>query len=131
MSVARRVARTARARSIVFQQPLDVIEFELRAEVLAETLAQLLENAACALHVDLARHLDRGVVAIVAPAQRTAERIGVLAGARRTGAARIAGPLTLPHLLLHRLRHALRALAHRLERTPLRIHRDVCIAFAV
>src|SRR5436309_14505769 len=105
MSVARD-ARAARARSIVFQQPLDVIELELRAEALAEALAQLLENAACPLHVDLARHLDRGVVAVIAAAQRTAERIGILVGARLTGTARVARARALPHLLLHPLRHA-------------------------
>ena len=36
-----------------------------------------------ALHVDLARHLDRGVVAVVTPPQGPAERVGLLLGARR------------------------------------------------
>ena len=50
------------------QQPLDIFELELRAEVLAEAPAQFLENAPRALHIDLARHLDRSIVAVVAPA---------------------------------------------------------------
>jgi hypothetical protein len=39
-------------------------------------------------------------------------------------------PQSLAHLLLHRLRHALRALAHRLKRAPLRFDRAVGIALA-
>src|SRR5690554_371862 len=70
-----------RTKSEILQQPLDVIELELWAEALAVPLAQFLENAARALHVDLARNLDRGVVAVVAATQRPAERIGVLVGA--------------------------------------------------
>src|SRR4029450_10753066 len=66
----------------ISQQPLDIFELELRAEVLAEAPAQFFQNAPRALHVDLARHLDRGVVAVVAPAQGPAERAGVLLGAR-------------------------------------------------
>src|SRR5262249_37053387 len=52
----------------ISQQPVDVFELELRAEVLAEAPAQFFQNAPRALHVDLARHLDRRVVAVVAPA---------------------------------------------------------------
>src|SRR5690242_20330490 len=85
---------------IVLQQPLDIIELELRAKALTEALAQFLQDSPCALHVDLTRHLDRGVIAVVAAPQRPAERIGVLVGARLSGAARIAGPRPLPHLLL-------------------------------
>ena len=44
------------------QQPLDVVELELRAEVLAEAAAQLLKNAARTLNVDFARHLYRGII---------------------------------------------------------------------
>ena len=43
--------------SIILQQPLDVIELLLRAGDVAEALAQFLDDAAGALHVDLARHL--------------------------------------------------------------------------
>ena len=105
--------------SIILQQPLDVFELFLRAGEIAETPAQLLDDAARTLHVDLARHSHRGVVAVVAPTQRPAERIGLLLRARlaeTAGPAR-AGPA--PHLLLHGLRQALRALAQRVERTAL------------
>src|SRR2546430_10475084 len=55
--------------SEIVEQPLDVVELELPAEALAEAPAWLLEDAARALHVDLARHLHGGVVAVIAPAQ--------------------------------------------------------------
>src|ERR1700730_18313643 len=64
--------------SVVVHQPLDVVELELRAEVLAEAAPQLLQNAARALNVDFARHLYSGIIAIVATAQRTAERVRFL-----------------------------------------------------
>src|SRR5215831_1172939 len=83
---SRRRSRPATSSSgtlIISQQPLDVVQLKLRAEVLAEASAQFFQNAARALHVDLARHLDCGVVAVVAPAQGPAKRVGVLLGARR------------------------------------------------
>jgi len=55
-------------------------------------------------HVDLARHLDRGVVAVLAPAQGPPERVGLLLRARPpelAGLAVRAG--TQLALLLHRL----------------------------
>src|SRR5438552_10003201 len=75
-------ARTLIRRSEALQQPLDIFELQLRPEVLAEATAQLFEDAARALHVDLARHLDGDVVAVIAPAQRPSERVGLLLGAR-------------------------------------------------
>src|SRR6516165_10330152 len=116
--------------SIVLQQPLDVIELFLRAGKVAEALAQFLDDAAGALHVDLARHFYRRVVAVFAPAQRPAERISVLLRARLTEAAGPAGPGTAAHLLLHRLRQALRTFAQGIERAALRVHRAVGIALA-
>src|SRR6516225_8787093 len=116
--------------SIVLQQPLDVIELFLRAGKVAEALAQFLDDAAGALHVDLARHFYRRVVAVFAPAQRPAKRIGVLLRARLTEAAGPAGPRTAAHLLLHRLRQALRTFAQGIERAALRVHRAVGIALA-
>src|SRR5258708_2313592 len=110
--------------SIVLQQAFDVVELELGPERLAEATAKFLDDAACALGVDLARHLDGGVVAVVASAQRTAERVGVLLGARRTKATGLtvrAGSLALPHLLLKLLGKPLRALAHSVDRTALAI----------
>src|SRR5207342_1685443 len=95
---------------IILQEPLDVVELLLRTQHVAEAAAQLLDDAACALDVDLVRHLHRVVVAVFAPAQRTAERIGVLLRARRPHPAGASRARTLPHLLLHRLRQALRAL---------------------
>src|ERR1043166_5805617 len=114
--------------SKILQQPLDVVELELRTEAFAEAAAQLFEDAARALHVDLARHLDGGVVAVVAPAQGTAERVGVLVGARLAGAAGLARTGT--HLLLHHLGEPLGALAHGIDRAPLRVDGAVRVAFA-
>ena len=116
--------------SIILEQPLDVIELFLRPSEVAETLAQLLDDAAGALHVDLARYLDREVVAIVMAAQWPAKRVGVLIGARLAKPADPAGPLALPHLLLHRLRQRLRALAQGVERAALRVNGVVGVALA-
>jgi hypothetical protein len=78
---------------IILQEPLDVVELLLRTQHVAEAAAQLLDDAACALDVDLARHLHRVVVAVFAPAQRTAKRIGVLLRARLAEpAAAVVGP---------------------------------------
>ena len=115
---------------IILQEPLDVVELLLRAQHVAEAAAQLLDDAACALGVDLARHLHRVVVAVFAPAQRTAKRIGVLVRARLAEPAAAAGTGTLSHLLLHRLRQTLRALAQGIERAPLRVDGAVGVALA-
>src|SRR5262249_27866665 len=94
-------------------------------------LAQFLDDATGALHIDLAGHLY-GVVSVNAAsvAHLATKRIsfGVSAGPGRT--AWIAGTHALPHLLLHRLRHALRAFAHGLERATLRIDGAVGITLA-
>src|SRR5260370_36905523 len=108
--------RGARQNLEIPQQPLDVVELELRAEVLAEAPAQFFQNAPRALHVDLARYLDRGVVAVFTPAQGP-ERIGLLLGARRPEPAGLAVRAGAQHaLLLHRLGEVLRAAAHSFER---------------
>ena len=107
-----RGSRCVRSRClIILQEPLDVVELLLRTQHVAEAVAQFLDDAARALHVDLAGYFDRVVVAVVAPAQRTAERVGVLLRARLAEPAAAAGTGTLSHLLLHRLRQTLRALA--------------------
>src|SRR5262249_1021929 len=94
------------------QQPLDVVELELRAEAFAEAPAQFFQNAPRALHVDLARHLDRGVVAVLAPAQGPPERVALLLGARPPEPAGLAVGAGIQHaLLLHRLGEVLRAAA--------------------
>ena len=123
--------RCVRSRClIILQEPLDVVELLLRTQHVAEAAAQLLDDAACALDVDLARHLHRVVVAVFAPAQRTAKRIGVLLRARLAEPAAAAGTGTLSHLLLHRLRQTLRALAQGIERAPLRVDGAVGVALA-
>src|SRR5580704_6119666 len=67
--------------SIILEQPLDIVELFLRAQDVAEAAAQLLDDAAGALHIDFARHLDAEIVRIAA-VQRAAERIGVALRAR-------------------------------------------------
>src|SRR5438552_2541019 len=121
-------------RSEALQQPLDIFELQLRAEVLAEAPAQLFQDAARALHVDLARHLDGDVVAVVTPAQRPSERVGLLLGTRLAKLPRPAAGtwahLALPLPLLHRLRHALGAAAQGFKRATLGIDGAVGIAVA-
>src|ERR1700681_415684 len=68
-------AGARQGESVVLEQPLDIVELELRAGDLAEAPAQFLQNAPCPLHVDLARNLDGRVVAVVAAPQRPTERI--------------------------------------------------------
>src|SRR5436190_12029018 len=121
------------SRSIILQQPLDVVEFDLRAVGIGEAAAELFEDAADALDVDLAGDLHREVVAEFATAQRTAERIGLVAAAllaagavAGTGAVLLAVAVALPH----GFRHALRTLTQRLQRLALRIDGTVGIAFA-
>src|ERR1700683_2432267 len=64
-------------RSVILQEPLDVIELLLRTQHVAKPPPQLLDNAAGALHVDLARHFHREIVAVIAAVQRPAERISI------------------------------------------------------
>src|SRR5262249_51936556 len=132
-NVARgRVAPTkSRINSIIAQQPLDIFELELRSESLAEAAAQLLENSPRTLHVDVARHLYRGVVAIVSSAQRASQRVGLVLGACRPKPAGLAIGAGADHaLLLHRLRQILRAAAEGLERTALGIDSGIRIALS-
>ena len=115
---------------IILEQALDVVELKLRPECFAEATAKLLKNAACALGVDLARHLDGDVVAIVATAQGPPERIGVVVGARLAGAAGLPRPGPLAVALLHLLREVLRPTTKRLQRAALRVDRAVRVALA-
>src|SRR3954468_6357008 len=107
-----------RVCSLVLEQALDVIEFELRSERLAKPAAQFFENAARPLHIDLARHLDADVAVEIAAAQRAAQRIGFRIRPRLRTAG-LTGSGAHAELLLHRLRQALRALAQRFERAAL------------
>ena len=86
--------RPAREGSIILQEPLDVIEFDLRAVGVGQAPAQLFEDAADALDVDLAGDLDRVVVAEFAAVQRTAERIRLIAAAL-LAASTVAGAVLL------------------------------------
>src|SRR5215471_10556834 len=70
----------------ILQETLDVVQLNLRAEGVAETAAELLEDTPRALHVDFARHLHGRVVAVFVSAQRPPERVGILIGARGPGA---------------------------------------------
>src|SRR4051812_41361460 len=117
--------------SVILQQPLDVIEFDLRAQWVAEAAAQFLENPAYPLHVDLAGNLHRQIVAEFAAAQWPAQRIAVAAAALLPAGA-IAGAIVLPVAVarLHLLREVLGALAQRVQRLALRIHCAIGIAFA-
>src|ERR1700692_3904068 len=84
-----------REGSIILQQPLDVIEFDLRAVRIAEAAAQLFQDSACPLHVDFAGNHPRQFVAQFASAQRTSERIGLIAAILLTAHA-VAGSVGLP-----------------------------------
>jgi hypothetical protein len=75
------------SRLIILQQPLDVIEFDLRALRIGQPAAQLFQNAANPLHVDFAGNLDRQIVAEFAPAQRPPQGIVGIAAALLTACA--------------------------------------------
>ena len=91
----------------ILQEPLQIVELDLRPRGVAQTAAEFLEDAASALHVDLARHLHRSVVAVIAAAQGPTQRIGLLLGPRRSETSRTAGARAHPGLALllplHRL----------------------------
>src|SRR5438309_3794022 len=87
--VARALNR--KLKSEIAQQTLDIIELDLRAQRIGEAAAQFLENAPRALDINLARHFYRNVVAVIAPAQRPAEWIGLLLGTRGAGAPGLTG----------------------------------------
>src|SRR5260370_3344850 len=115
---------------IILQQPLDVIEFDLRALRIGETAAEFFQNAANPLHVDFAGDLHRVIVTVFVSAQRPSERIGAI-GTALLPADAIAGTVALSLIaLLHRLREALGALAQRIQRAALRIHSAIGIALA-
>src|SRR5262249_46404578 len=124
--VAARLAMTV--ESIILQETLDIIEFDLRARGVGKAAAELFEDAPHLLHVHLARnHL--GQLVILMRAQRPPQRIRTI-GARLLAAHAVARALAIAIALLHRFRKLLGALAKRLECLALRIHRAVGIAFA-
>src|SRR5262249_14089897 len=92
------------ARSEILQEPLELVALDRWARGVAEAAAELFENAAGALDVDLAGNLHRVVVAVLAAVQRTAERIGAFAAALlASGAVARAIALTVAVALLHGL----------------------------
>ena len=107
-------------RSVILQQPLDVIELDLRAQRIAEPTAQFLEDTAHPLNVDLVGDLHRGIVGKFTPAQRTAQRIVLVAAALLPPRA-LAGAVALAVAvaLLHRVGQALGALAQCFQRFAL------------
>src|ERR1044072_320087 len=92
----------------ILQQPLDVIELDLRARAVPQAAAELFEDATDTLGVDLTGDLDGVVVAEIAAVQRASQRIGLIAAALLT-AGPIAGTIVLPVALalLHRFGHLL------------------------
>src|SRR5437016_1815638 len=118
------------AALIVFQQPLDVIKFDLRALRIGEAAAEFFQNAANPLHIDFTGDLHRVIIAVFVPVQRPSERIGAI-GTALLPADAIAGTVALSLIaLLHRLRETLGALAQRIQRAALRIHRAIGVALA-
>ncbi len=61
---------------IILQQPLDVIEFDLRTLRIGEPAAQFFQNPANPLHIDFAGNLDRQVVAEIFPQFATTRSAG-------------------------------------------------------
>src|SRR5471030_2159087 len=107
-----RLARNdGEAASIILQQPLDVIEFDLRALRVGEPAAQFFQDAPHPLHVDLAGNLHRQIVAEFAPVQRPPQGIALVTAALLAAGA-IARAVALPVAvtLLHRLGQRLGAL---------------------
>src|SRR5262249_45683790 len=62
------------AHQLILEQPLDIVELDLRPHRIGETTAQLLKNAAGALDVDFARHPYPLIPPIGTP-QRPTQRV--------------------------------------------------------
>jgi hypothetical protein len=54
---------------IILQQPLDIVELDLRTLGIGEAAAKLLQNPAYPLYIDFAGNLHRQVIAEFAPVQ--------------------------------------------------------------
>src|SRR5471030_1440458 len=99
-----RLARNdGEAASIILQQPLDVVEFDLRALRVGEAAAEFFQDAANPLHVDFTGNLHAEIVRVAVPAQRPSQRVGCIIAALLPARA-IAGAVALPVAiaLLHR-----------------------------
>ena len=114
--------------SELFEQALEIFEFEGGAGVFAEAAAQFLEDFAGALHVDLIGHLDASArIGAVGSAGRAAQRVE-----RTTW--RICSTLALAHALLtlahHLFGHRARALAQLIKGAGFGLGGAIEIAFA-
>src|SRR5690606_11813944 len=109
------------------EQAFEVVAFELRAERVAEAAANLFQDLAGALHVDLVRHLH-GIAEIgsrrgAGASQRVA--VGAL-----PAAAFLAAAVLALHGLHHLLHHVLRAAPQRFQRLALLADRAFALALA-
>src|ERR1700732_761609 len=123
------LAMTAELR--IPQQPLDVIEFDLRALGIGEAAAEFFQDPAYPLHIDFTGNLHRQIIAEFTPVQRTSQRIALIAAALLTACAG-AGAVALAFAiaLLHRFSEALGALAQGFQCLPLRINGAVGVTLA-
>src|SRR4051794_36663651 len=119
-----------RKPSIILQQPLDVIEFDLRAGRIGEAATQFFQDAAHPLHVDLAGDFHRIIVGeFVGPHRPQQWILAVGAGLLTTLGVAGAVARLVAIAGLH-VGKALGTLAQSLQRLALRIHRAVGVAFA-
>src|ERR1700733_3647798 len=118
--------------SIILQQPLDVIEFDLGPLRVTQPPAKLFENPAHPLYIDLTGNLHRQIVAEILPMHRASQGIALGAVARLTAGAGTAGAVALAVavLLLHGLGEALRSLAQGIQCLALRIDGAIGVALA-
>ena len=86
-------ARSGRSRLLHVQQALEILLLERRAQRVAQPLADLVEDLAGALDVDLVRHLDLIAEIRTRRRARPAERVAVVAAELL---ARAAGPVPGP-----------------------------------
>ena len=91
-------------RSVILQQPLDIIEFDLRTRRIGQAAAEFFQDPAHPLHVDLAGNLHRQIVAEFAAVQRPAQRIGLVATALLPPGTRAWAVLAVAIALLHGVR---------------------------
>src|ERR1700728_3267906 len=106
--------------SIVLEQPLDVVELDLGTLRVCQTPAQLFENPAHPLHIDLAGNLHRQIVAEIPPMQGSPERIARAVVALLPAGAGAARAVALTFAIaLHRVGQALGARRQGIQRPAL------------
>src|ERR1700730_17973257 len=115
----------------MLEQPLDVIELDLRALRIGQAAAELFENPAHPLHIDFAGNFYRQVVAELAPVQRPPQGIALVAAALLSaGAIAWTVALSVAVALLHGFSQTLGALAQRIQRLALRIRGGMGVTLA-